>query len=145
MRHNNTASPVIAITNNQAFYNCRLQSGPMTSSDYNPIIATISYNPIAIPIKPRRQFRKSDWDGYINYLANYDIPTETNPTLKEIDSHINGWTKLIRYATDKFIPTTIYRTLAGIKPNNSRRRRIQYDESIRPLLENRRPEVTTTR
>ena len=34
-----------------------------------------------------------------------------------------GRTKLIRDATDKFIPTISYRTLPGIKPNNSRRLR----------------------
>ena len=58
MRHNNTTSPNTTITNNQAFHNCRLQAGPITFSD--PIIATISCNPIEIPINPRRQIKKVD-------------------------------------------------------------------------------------
>ena len=81
----------------------------MTSSVHSPIIATISCNPIAIPIKPRRYFKKADWDGYIKHLANHDILTETNPTLEEIYTHLDDWTKLIQDATDKYIPTINYR------------------------------------
>ena len=61
MPHNSTTSQDIVIANNQTFHNCKLQPGPMISSDHISIIATtISCNQIAILIKPRRQFRKAE-------------------------------------------------------------------------------------
>ena len=153
MWHNSTTSPDIAIANNHTFHNCRLQPGSMTSSDHILIIATISCNPLAILIKPRRQFRKADWDGYFNHLAKHDMPTETNPTLEEINSHLDDWTKLIQDATDKFIPTIGYRTPPGIKrlykTNTNTLRRIN-QTYIRKrnltwnLTANKRSEATTT-
>ena len=106
----------------------------MTSSDYIPIIATISCNSITIPIKLRRQFRKADWDGYVRHLANHNLPTLTKPTLDEIDTQLDDCTKLILDATDKFIPTIRYMTIQVIKPNDYIQ--LQYDESIRYIYDN---------
>ena len=137
MTHNSTTSPDIALTNSQTFHNVRLQPGPMTSSDHIPIIATISCNPIAIPIKPRRQFRKADWDGYVNYLTDLNLPTDENPTLEQIDYYLEDWTKHVQDATDKFIPIIKYRTIPGIKPNDTTKLlQIQYDAAIRHIYEN---------
>ena len=137
MTHNSTTSPDIALTNNQTFHNVKLQPGPMTSSDHIPIIATISCNPLAIPIKPRRQFRKADWDGYANHLTDLNLPTEDNPTLEQIDYYLEEWTRHVQDATDKFIPTIRYRTIPGIKPNDTTKLlQIQYDAAIRHIYEN---------
>lgn len=61
MTHNIRTFRNIALINNQTFHKVRLQPGPMTSSDHILIITTISGNPIAIPVNPRRQLRKADW------------------------------------------------------------------------------------
>ena len=61
----------------------------------------------------------------------------TNPTLEEIDTHLEDWSKLIQDATDKFIPTISYRTLPGIKPNDYIKQiQLQYKESITHIYEN---------
>ena len=116
--HNSTTSPDIVLTNNKAFHNIHLQPGPITPSDHIPIIATISANPIQIPIRPRRSFYRANWTQYKQTLSQHTVPTQTDPTLEEIDTHLDNWTKHIQDATDTSIPTITHRIIPGIKPTH---------------------------
>ena len=135
--HNSTTSPDIVLSNNKTFHNIGLRPGPMTSSDHIPIIATITCKPIAIPIKPRLQFSKANWDLYKDLLKDVTIPTEQNPTLEEIDNYLETWTKHIQDATDKAIPTITQRNPPGLRPDHEARLlEIQYNATIRHIYEN---------
>ena len=65
-----TSTPDIILTNNRAYHNIRAYPGPNTSSDHTPIIVKITVNPIAIPIAPRPQFAKANWDRFKEILSN---------------------------------------------------------------------------
>ena len=109
-------TPDIVLSNNRAYHNIHLEQGPPTSSDHLPIIATISAYPIIIPIKPRKQYAKANWDKYQDELSNTPPPPTHQLTPTEIDSLTETWTKQITTAADKHIPTITHRTIPGIKP-----------------------------
>ena len=70
LRHNSTTSPDILLTNNRVFQNIDIsRTLPMTQSFHIPMIATITFNPIQIKIKPRHQFNWVDWTNYRNSMT----------------------------------------------------------------------------
>ncbi|KAF2362270.1 Reverse transcriptase domain [Trinorchestia longiramus] len=89
LTHNYSTSPDIVLTNTQTFHNIRLQPGPLTPSDHTPIIATITANPIQIPIRPRPSFHNADWTQYKSLLTAHTVPQDPQPTLEEIDNHLS--------------------------------------------------------
>ena len=105
--------------NRHAYHNLHLQRGPFTPSDHTPIIATLSNNPIQIPIKPRNSFHRADWESYQQDLSINSPPTKEHPTLQDIDNYINNFNSQIEQATNNNIPKITYRTIPGIKPNNT--------------------------
>ena len=112
-------SPDIVLANRHAFYNIQLQPGPITSSDHVPIIAQISANPIQIPIKPRPNFRRANWEGFKTELEQYPTPNLNNAEPKIIDRAIDNWTKQIQTAANNHIPTLKYRIPPSLRPNNT--------------------------
>jgi hypothetical protein len=116
--HNSTTSPDIVLQNTHAYHNIHLRPGPITPSDHIPIIATISANPIQIPIRPRKQHHKADWNKYKQILSIVTPPTQQDPTLEEIDEQLNSWTEYVKQASNETIPTLTYRIIPGIKPSH---------------------------
>ena len=115
---NSTArSPDIALTNSYAYANTYLRQGPLTPSDHYPIIATISTDPIQIPIQPRLQFKKTNWTEYKRILGEFQNPDMSQETPEEIDQHIETFNRIIKSATEQTTPTIKYRMLPGAKPN----------------------------
>ena len=119
MRENCTTAPDIVLSNNKAFYNIHLTPGPLTSADHTPILAKISANPIQIPIKPRFQFPKANWDKFQEELENVPVPTGSHPSTTEIDDHLNKFTELVKKATEESVPTITYRTLLATSSRRS--------------------------
>ncbi|KAF2357596.1 hypothetical protein FHG87_011646 [Trinorchestia longiramus] len=100
----------------ETFHNIRLQPGLLTPSDHTPIIATISANPIQIPIRPRPFFHNADWTQYKSLLTTHTVPQDPQPTLEKIDNHPSNWESHITAASNQAIPTITHRTIQGIKP-----------------------------
>lgn len=114
--------PDLVLANTKTFHNILLEPGPLTPSDHIPIIATISIEPIYIPITPRKSFHYTNWDRYREILGEIDTPrAELQPTLAEIDEHINRWTQAVVKATDETTPTITHRAIPGIKPTHTTR------------------------
>ncbi|KAF2344916.1 Endonuclease/exonuclease/phosphatase [Trinorchestia longiramus] len=90
LTHNSITSPDIVLTNTQTFQNIRLQPGPLTPSDHTPIRATITANPIQIPIPPRPSFHNADWTQYKSLLTAQTVPQDPQPTLEETDNHLSN-------------------------------------------------------
>ena len=133
IRHNSATTPDIVLTAN-TFHNLHLQAGPLTPSDHIPIIATITVNPIAIPIKPRKSFHHANWPQYKAELETIEIPTDPHLTLEQIDEHLDTWTQAVKQASDNNIPTIQYRTLPGIRQNDETRRLQRlYDQALETL------------
>ena len=116
LRGTGCTTPDIVLCNRPAFHNIHLEEGPLTSSDHIPIIARISGNPIQIPIKPRYQFDKADWDRFQEELENVIPPDLNFKTHQEIDEHLEIWTNLIKEATRKYVPVLTHRIIPGVKP-----------------------------
>ena len=116
--HRSTTSPDIILQNNLAFHNTHFQPGPLTPSDHIPIIATISVNPIQIPIKTRPHYHRADWDSFKDILSTTDVPDDPLPTLEDIDNYLDDWTTKIKTASQITIPNITHRIIPGIKPNN---------------------------
>lgn len=105
IRHNSTPPPDIILSNSHSYLNTHFQPGPLTPSDHIPIIATITANPIQIPINPRPHIHKDDWYSYKFHLRNINIPNPPSSTKDEIDRQLNQWTKAIQDASIKAMPT----------------------------------------
>ena len=118
IRTNASTTPDIVITNKETFHNILLTPGPVTTSDHIPVIATITANPIQIPILPRPHFSRADWDSYKSHLQNHPIPNLNNATTQQIDSAIKDWTDHITQASDEHIPKLTYRIIPGVSPND---------------------------
>ncbi|KAF2356999.1 Endonuclease/exonuclease/phosphatase [Trinorchestia longiramus] len=118
LTHNSSTSPDIVLTNTQTFHNIRLQPGPLTPSDHIPIIATITANPIQIPIRPRPSFHNANWTQYKRLLTEHTVPQDPLPTLEEIDNHLSNWESHITAASNQAIPTITHRTIPEIKPTH---------------------------
>ena len=110
--------PDIALTNDKAYMNTYLTPGPLTPSDHIPIVMTISTNPIQIPINPRYQFSKTDWQEYKRILTDFNPTPLQHETLEDLDIHIKTWNDRILDATRRTTPTITYRTIPGIQPND---------------------------
>ena len=78
----------IAFTNTRVFHNIHLKPGPITSGDDIPVIATITVEHITIPIIPRPQFPRADWENYKQDLQYLTIPGNSHPTKADIDSYL---------------------------------------------------------
>ena len=116
IRGTGCTTPDIVLCNRSAFHNVHFEEGPLTSSDHIPIIARISGNPIQIPIKPRYQFDRADWDGFQQELENVLPPDLNFKTSQEIDEHLELWTKKIKDATENNVPVLTHRIIPGVKP-----------------------------
>ena len=117
MRSNSSTTPDIVLSNNRTFHNILLQPGPVTTSDHIPIIATITTNPIQIPIKPRPHFERANWEGYQTDLSGYSGVAPSNATPEQIDQAITDWTNEVLRAAENNIPTLHYRIIPGATPN----------------------------
>ena len=132
---NCATTPDIVLGNHRTFHNIHLTPGPVTSSDHIPIIAKITANPIQIPIRPRKQFAKTDWDKFSDELKHKNITIPTNSSTSEIDSAITDWTNLVTEVADKHTPTLEFRVLPGPKPNNViRTLQLQHDYTYNYML-----------
>ena len=121
MTHRSTTSPDMVFANNKHFHNIHLTPGPLTSSDHIPIIAKITANPIQIPIKPRRQFRKANWPAFKQDLENINIDIPDNATPNDIDKALDTWNTHVNAASDRHIPTLQYRVVPGVKSTETTR------------------------
>ena len=131
LRHNSSTSPDIILSNYKTFHNTYSYPGPMTPSDHISIVFTVSSDPIQIPIKPRQSIHKANWQQYQNDLSGLQPPTEHYPLLTDIDNHLDTWTKAVIKASEDNIPTLRYRTVPGIKPNDTIRTiQQEYDSLI---------------
>ena len=116
IRGTGTTKPDIVLGNNKTYHNVHLTEGPFTTSDHMPIIAKITAHPIQIPIQPRLQYDKADWDKYKEKLSTVQVPDLTNSSKDDIDNHIKTWTQKIVNASNETIPKLQYRITPGIKP-----------------------------
>ena len=116
LRGTGCTTPDIVLCNRPAFHNIHFAEGPLTTSDHIPIIARISGDPIQIPIKPRYQYDRADWDGFQEELENIIPPDLNFKTPQEIDEHLEIWTNKIKEATEKHIPVLTHRIIPGVKP-----------------------------
>ena len=116
LRSNSTTKPDIVLSNMMAYHNVHLDAGPLTTSDHIPIIMKITGNPIQIPIKPRFQFNKGNWDAYKAELSDIIPPNLNGISSHEIDQHLEAWTKKVQDATKKSVPVLTHRIIPGVKP-----------------------------
>ena len=107
--HRNT-TPDLVLTNNRVTTYTHLTQGDITTSDHLPIIATISTNPILIPITPRERQTHANWEGFKDALSDTTTPDLDGKPVAEIDTQLQQWYTDIQNARRDHIPTTTYRT-----------------------------------
>lgn len=105
-------TPDIMLTNYRTYHNTNITPGPLTTSDHIPIILTISTTPILIPVNPRPNYKKANWEKFeatvTNSLSNDNL---NNSIIETIDSAVENWHQAIERATQESIPTTFYKSL----------------------------------
>ena len=105
-------NPDIILTNYRTHHNILSIPGPLTTSDHIPIIITISSSPILLPIQPRSNFAKANWQKFkenINLQIQNTNLEEATP--EEIDTSIESWYTTILNSINNNIPKTYYRQL----------------------------------
>ena len=118
IRENCASTPDIVISNKETFHNILLTPGPVSSSDHIPMVAKITTSPIQIPIRPRPQFSRADWDSYKTELQNHRVPNLVNATTQQIDKALEDWSEHIMKASDEHIPKLTHRIIPGVSPND---------------------------
>ena len=118
LTHNGSGKPDKILANYNIVHNTHISPGPITPSDHIPIIFKISALPILIPITPRRQFHRADWDAYRYHLQNTPVPTDPAPTLEDIDKHLETWEKNITDISQQTIPKIHHRTIPSVNPTH---------------------------
>ena len=111
--------PDKVIANQHITYNYHIKPGPQTSSDHIPVVMRISNNLIQIPIMPRRQYTKADWEGFKEHLESIPSNTTDALTTQELDLAATQWNNQVKEAIDKYVPTITSRTIPGVKPNEA--------------------------
>lgn len=104
-------TPDIVLTNNKFTHNIQISPGPLTTSDHLPILMKISASPIQIPIAPRYDFNKANWDNFERELLTFTMPDLNNRPTTDIDIQLERWFTAISKAMDNNIPIIRYRTL----------------------------------
>ena len=120
--HNGIGKPDIVLTNKNFHYNLHLRPGPLTPSDHIPIIATISTSLIHIPMTPRYQIHRTNWEQYRQLLQNIRINPRIDCNKDQIDDYIETWTTAIQDAFNKTTPTLYKRTIPGVRPDRTTKR-----------------------
>ena len=129
-----STTPDIVLGNNRIFHNIHLTPGPLTTSDHIPTIAKITAHPIQIPIRPRKQFNKANWEQYRQDLSNINFTTPNTITSSSIDNLIQTFNNHINTATENHIPTIRYRIIPGAKSNDTTRQlQTQYNNIYREI------------
>ena len=118
LTHNGSGKPDKILANYNIVHNTHISPGPITPSDHIPIIFEISALPILIPITPRRQFHRADWDAYRYHLQNIPVPTDPAPTLEDIDKHLETWENNITDISQQTIPKIHNRTIPSVNPTH---------------------------
>ena len=118
MTHNSATTPDIALSSPNFPFNLHLRAGPSTPSDHIPVIATVSIQPVQIPIRPRSQPHRADWDKFKNLISNRTFYPPPEATLEEIDEQLNSWTEAVKQAASESIPTIYKRAIPGVKPDH---------------------------
>ena len=132
VNNNGIGIPDIVLTNQSFNMNLHLQPGPLTPSDHTPIIATISTNPIQVPIKPRLQLHRADWSKFKSLLSIHNPTIPPNPSTEQIDKLISEWTDKIQAASKQSIPTIYNRAAPGVKSDNT----IEFLQKLYRTLQN---------
>lgn len=111
--HTNATTPDIILANNNIYHNINISQGPLTASDHLPIVMTIATKPIPIPIPPRPNFKRANWNRFKQDLTE-KLPDPSLPphqTLEEIDETITNWFTDVNNAVSSNIPSTRHRTI----------------------------------
>lgn len=99
--------PDPAFTNRLSVHLHHHLSAGLCGSDHIPIIARISTNSIAIPVKKHYSYARANWEAFSQFLEN----THTQPILKnghhtKLDTTLNDIHNAIINAADALIPKT---------------------------------------
>ena len=73
--------PDIVLANHSGLQNYWIRKGQPTFSDYQTIRMDISWSPIQIPAKPRKQYSKTNWQQYqekLHHLAEIELSDDKN-------------------------------------------------------------------
>lgn len=113
-----SGTPDIVLTNNKINHNIQLIPGPLTTSDHIPIIIKVSASPIQIPVTPRLNFKKANWQNFSNELSTYRQLNLNNQPINKIDEQMQKWFTAVQNAMKNNIPLTTHRTLPHPKVTN---------------------------
>ena len=99
-----------------------ITEGPRNpASDHIPIITTISTTPLAIPIQPRFNYNRANWEGFRTHMETFNIPNITNKNTEEIDILWDNLTEHIMRGANIYIPKTKYKIIPAQTHSNRTR------------------------
>lgn len=106
-----SGSPDIVLANNKLTHNVHISPGPLTTSDHIPVIIKISMAPIQVPVNPRFNYNKANWERFTEQLSSFTLQELEHQPVGTIDSQLNKWLNAIKRAMKDNIPITAHRTL----------------------------------
>ena len=130
-----TTTPDIILANNIGLPNYWIRKGKPTSSDHQTILMDISWNPIQIPHKPRKQY--TNWQHYQNKLRHLTELTVPNNNTESIKNILLTIQEAIQQAENDCIPLTTTRTLPHPMYTNTEKNMILLLERLSDKMINR--------
>ena len=138
IRNNAGTTPDVILTNNAGLPNYWIRQGNPTSSDHQTILMDISWSPIQIPSKPRKQYNKADWNGYAELLQQRcEINLQDGDNTNKIEDSLKRIQTAIQEADQICIPTTTRRMLPHPTYTQVERDLIRQLTQLHQLMANR--------
>ena len=119
--------PDVLLGNRNAVMYSRIYEGSITTSDHIPVVLELSTRPIMIPVTPKLNINKTNWDNFKLLVGEEMISNEQNLrdteiiNKEKIDEHLERWMKIIQTSIAATAPMKSYRMQPNIKESGELR------------------------
>ena len=127
IRRAGTGHPDIILGNRNALFYSRIYEGNISTSDHIPVVLELSTKPIMIPVTPRLNMKKTNWENFQSLVREEMIVNEQNMRNTEIinkekiDEHINKWMTTIQTGIKATTPMQSFRLQPNVKESDELR------------------------
>ena len=130
-------TPDIVLTNNAGLPNYWIRQGNPTSSDHQTILMELSWAPIQIPIKPKKLYKKANWQLYQDMMAPLsEIDITNGEHISVVEKALEEIQSTIKKADLACIPRSTHRTLPHPNYSATEREMIKRLSELNRLLAN---------
>lgn len=93
-------------SNDKAYHDIKIESGSFTTSYHLPLLCTITCKPTIIPVTPKSNTNKANWEQFERKKNNgmINISIEENMDRTALDNRLRDWHETVKDAMKEAIP-----------------------------------------